>query len=194
MGCSPSGSSVHEILQERILEWVAISFSRGSSPQRRDWTRSPALQADSLPSEPPRKPGRAIPDIRAPIYAGGGFFDSAASTDISASTERLNWTRLSGKKCVKEKVGVTGVERFPGTPWLEPKSACLGFYIFFTLSDYWNLTSTSRDGQNKYYTHFKAHETESLMNWGDFPRFHKAKTRNIVPTSNAKYMLCETSH
>ena len=29
--CSPSGSSVHGILQARILEWVAISFSRGSS-------------------------------------------------------------------------------------------------------------------------------------------------------------------
>ena len=28
MGCSPSGSSVHRILQPRILEWVAISFSR----------------------------------------------------------------------------------------------------------------------------------------------------------------------
>ena len=29
--CSPPGSSVHEILQARVLEWVAISFSRGSS-------------------------------------------------------------------------------------------------------------------------------------------------------------------
>ena len=29
MDCSPLGSSVHEILQARILEWVAISFSRG---------------------------------------------------------------------------------------------------------------------------------------------------------------------
>ena len=28
---SSSGSSVHEIFQARILEWVAISFSRGSS-------------------------------------------------------------------------------------------------------------------------------------------------------------------
>ena len=28
--CSPPGSSVHEILQARILEWVAISFSKGS--------------------------------------------------------------------------------------------------------------------------------------------------------------------
>ena len=32
--CSPPGSSVHGILQARILEWVAISFSRGSSPPR----------------------------------------------------------------------------------------------------------------------------------------------------------------
>ena len=28
---TPSGSSVHEMLQARVLEWVAISFSRGSS-------------------------------------------------------------------------------------------------------------------------------------------------------------------
>ena len=33
------------ILQARILKWVAISFSRGSSWPR-DWTQSPALQAD----------------------------------------------------------------------------------------------------------------------------------------------------
>ena len=31
MDCSPPGSSVHGILQARILEWVAVSFSRGSS-------------------------------------------------------------------------------------------------------------------------------------------------------------------
>ena len=31
MDCSPSGSSVQGSLQARILEWVAISFSRGSS-------------------------------------------------------------------------------------------------------------------------------------------------------------------
>ena len=38
MECSPPGSSVHGILQARILEWVAISFSRGSS-QPRDQTQ-----------------------------------------------------------------------------------------------------------------------------------------------------------
>ena len=31
MDCSPPGSSIHGILQASILEWVAISFSRGSS-------------------------------------------------------------------------------------------------------------------------------------------------------------------
>ena len=36
--CSPPSSSVHGILQARILEWVAISFSRGSS-QPRDQTQ-----------------------------------------------------------------------------------------------------------------------------------------------------------
>ena len=37
LDCSPPGSSVHGISQVRILEWVAISFSRGSSWPR-DWT------------------------------------------------------------------------------------------------------------------------------------------------------------
>ena len=37
MDCSPPGSSVQEVFQARMLEWVAISFSRGSF-QPRDWT------------------------------------------------------------------------------------------------------------------------------------------------------------
>ena len=42
MGCSPPGSSVHGILQARILEWVAISFCRGSSWPR-DWTKDSCI-------------------------------------------------------------------------------------------------------------------------------------------------------
>ena len=38
MDCSLPGSSVHGIFQTRILEWVAISFSRRSS-RPRDWTQ-----------------------------------------------------------------------------------------------------------------------------------------------------------
>ena len=54
MKCSPSGSSVHGILQARILEWVSIPFSRGSSrPSIKPMlTAALALQADSLPLEP----------------------------------------------------------------------------------------------------------------------------------------------
>ena len=40
MDCSPLASSVHGILQARILEWVAIRFSKGLS-QSRDQTRVP---------------------------------------------------------------------------------------------------------------------------------------------------------
>ena len=47
MDCNLPGSSVHGILQARILEWLAIPFSRGSSWPRNQALVS-ALQADSL--------------------------------------------------------------------------------------------------------------------------------------------------
>ena len=53
--CSPPGSSVHGILQARILEWVAMPSSKVSSNPGME-LRSPSLQADSLLSEPPGKP------------------------------------------------------------------------------------------------------------------------------------------
>ena len=55
MDCSPLGSSVHEIFQAKILEWVAISFSRASS-QLKIEPGSSALQADSLTTELQGKP------------------------------------------------------------------------------------------------------------------------------------------
>ena len=54
MGCSPLGSSVHGILQVRILEWVAMPSSRGSS-QPRDQNHVSRITGDSL-SEQPGKP------------------------------------------------------------------------------------------------------------------------------------------
>ena len=49
------GSSVHGIFQARVLEWFAISFSRGSSGLR-DWTQvSHVAGKNALPSEPPGK-------------------------------------------------------------------------------------------------------------------------------------------
>ena len=56
MDCSPPGPSVHRILQARILEWLANRLLQGNLPDPGMEAGSPALQADSLLSEPPRKP------------------------------------------------------------------------------------------------------------------------------------------
>jgi len=55
MDYSPPGSSVLGIVQTTILEWVAIS-SPEYLPDPGIKPASPALQADSLASEPPGKP------------------------------------------------------------------------------------------------------------------------------------------
>ena len=54
MDCSLPGSSIHGIFRARVLECVAIS-SPGDLPDPRIKPRSPTLQADALPSEPPGK-------------------------------------------------------------------------------------------------------------------------------------------
>ena len=57
-GCSPPGSLVHGMSQARILEWVAISFSGGSSWPR-GWTRISCvscLAGGFFTTELPRKP------------------------------------------------------------------------------------------------------------------------------------------
>ena len=54
--CSPPGSSAHGVLQARILEWVAMPFF-GDLPNPGIEPGTPALQTDSLPSEPPGKKG-----------------------------------------------------------------------------------------------------------------------------------------
>ena len=54
MDCSPPVSSVHGILQARILYWVAMPSSR-DCPHPEIEPAPSALQMDSLPSEPPGK-------------------------------------------------------------------------------------------------------------------------------------------
>ena len=55
MECSSPGYSVHRISQAKILEWVAISFSRGSS-HREIKLMSPALAGGFFTAKPPGKP------------------------------------------------------------------------------------------------------------------------------------------
>ena len=58
MDCSPPGSSVHGIFQARILEWVSISYFRGSSDPGMETTSlvSPALAGRFFNTGPPGKP------------------------------------------------------------------------------------------------------------------------------------------
>ena len=68
--CSPPGSSVHGFLQARILEWVAISFSGGSSqPRNQTWVSGIAgilFTNLAMREAPTRKPESAqkIEDTR----------------------------------------------------------------------------------------------------------------------------------
>ena len=55
LDCSPPGTSVHGVLQARILEWAALPSFRGSS-RPRDRTPSPALAGGFFTTEPPGKP------------------------------------------------------------------------------------------------------------------------------------------
>ena len=55
MDCSPPCSLVHGISQARILEWVAIPFSKGSS-QPRDQTQVSCTADGFLTTEAPGKP------------------------------------------------------------------------------------------------------------------------------------------
>ena len=85
--CDPlSYNSVHGILQARILEWVAILFSR-VSPQPRAWPQSPILQADSLLSESPGKPED--------FMCIKSFVPSNSSWDIFSIIPILTLTKLS---------------------------------------------------------------------------------------------------
>ena len=55
MDCSPSGPSVYGIFQARILEWVAISYSRGSS-QPWNQTHVSCIAGRFFTTKPRRKP------------------------------------------------------------------------------------------------------------------------------------------
>ena len=102
--CNPIDYTVHGILQGRILEWVAFTSSRGSFQPR-----SPTLQADSLPAEPPGKPknsGVGSPSLCQRIFP----------------TQEPNWSLLHCRQILYQlssqgshKIGL-GLMLIPGDP------------------------------------------------------------------------------
>ena len=82
MNCRPPGSSVHGILQARILKWLAMPSSRGSS-QPRDQTcislHFLRWQVGSLPLVPPGKPS---PQTVSTLKSGASLLPSLSSQQL----------------------------------------------------------------------------------------------------------------
>ena len=97
--CNPMDYTVHEILQARILEWIAFPFSGGSSQpfsggssQPRDWTQVSTLKVDSLPAESQAKP--ILKEIN-PKYLLNGLMLKLKLQYLAAWCEELtHWKRL----------------------------------------------------------------------------------------------------
>ena len=102
MDCSPPGSSVHRILQSTILEWVAIPFS-GASSHPGIKPGSPALQVDSLPSEPPGKPIKTHCDSSYQIMLTNSFSSSQNSENINHQEKTWPTKRKLRHKSVAQK-------------------------------------------------------------------------------------------
>ena len=103
--CSPPGSSVHGILQARILEWASRALLQGIFPTQGS---NPGLlghlhwQAGSLPLSPPRKPGHA--DGSAFLRTTRDYSDAAGPQTPLGMVRRWTLTRVSWK-------------RAPSLPW-----------------------------------------------------------------------------
>ena len=103
MDCSLPGSSVYGVSQARMLEWVAISFSRGSSqPRDRTWTESPvasALAGRFITTEPPGTLPVSTGDVRdMDLIPGLGRSPGVGNGNHSSILVRIiSWTEEPGR-------------------------------------------------------------------------------------------------
>ena len=90
MDCSPPGFSVNGILQAKY--WSGLPFpSPGDLPHPGIKPGSPALQADSLPSEPPSEVAQAYPTLANPM----DFSPPSSSIHGISQARILEWVAIS---------------------------------------------------------------------------------------------------
>ena len=150
MDCIPTASSVHGISQAWRLEWVAISFSRGSSWPR-DWTCISYNAGKFFTTEPPAKP--CLPYITQPAAAAaaakshrscptlydpidGSLPGSTVPRILQART--LEWVAISFSNAWKWKVKVKLLSpvRLLATPWTAAYKAPPS--MGFSRQEYWS--------------------------------------------------------
>ena len=83
MDGSPPGSSAHGIPQARILEWVAISFSRESS-QPRDWTQVSGIAGRFFTISTTRKAQSVVSDSLQPQQLYSPWNSSGQNTEVGS--------------------------------------------------------------------------------------------------------------
>ena len=149
MDWSLSCSSVHGILQARILEWIAISSSRGSS-QLRDWTRVPwisCIVGGFFTAEPP---GMHIQRSAAAAAAAKSLQSYPTLCDPRESSppgspvpgilqaRTLQWVAISFSNAGKWKVKVKPLSRvwLLATPWTAAYQASPS--MGFSRQEYWS--------------------------------------------------------
>ena len=97
MDCSPLVSSVYGILQARILEWVAVLSSRGSSQPRESYPHLFCLQhwqASSFLLAPPGKPETDTILLKSFCWLSTTLITTAISNCYLPFIECLLWARL----------------------------------------------------------------------------------------------------
>ena len=99
MDCSPPGSSVPGILQARVLEWVAMFSSRGSS-QSSDRTHDSCIAGGFFAAEPPGKPclrnGERVYVLMKVFHF---FLLQSFKTAIPGLRQLSNWVRVPKVMC-----------------------------------------------------------------------------------------------
>ena len=150
MDCSPPGFSVHRILQARILEWVAISFSRGPS-QREPASQVSCINSFFLLLEPPGKSAAAAKSLQSTLCnpTDGSPPGSPIPGILQART--LGWVAIFFSSAWKWKVKVKLLSRVRLflTPWTAAYKAPLS--MGFSRQEYWSGVSLLSPAWEAYY-------------------------------------------
>ena len=150
--CNPMDYTVHGIFQARLLEWVAVPFSRGSS-QPRDQTQVSHIAGRFFTSWPPRKP-KILEWVAYPFSSGSSWPRNRTRVSCFAGKFFTNWavrearmhiyihtcTYIRTYVCVRV-LSFSGISN-SCNPWTVACQAPLSMQ--FSRQEYWVATSYFR--------------------------------------------------